>query len=106
MSLIRSQDRPLQNSPYEHQLSSLSLSSSPHKQFFASDMGGGDVIRGGGNLSPSKPRVGSVGEIAGAVSPMSSPSKKTAASPAPRERKGSFWDGLFQVDVMYQKSRK
>ena len=34
------------------------------------------------------------------VSPGSSPRK------AVPQRKGSIWDSLFQVDVMYQKSRK
>ncbi|KAF1959932.1 hypothetical protein CC80DRAFT_440128 [Byssothecium circinans] len=78
---------------------------SPHKQL--AFMSGSGVMRGG-NASPSKSRVGSVGELARAASPAgSSPSKKAppAATPS-RERKGSFWDGLFQVDVMYQKSRK
>jgi hypothetical protein len=55
------------------------------------------------NVSPSKSRVHSASDLARAGSPAGSPSKRV---PANRERKSSIWDSLFQVDVMYQKSRK
>jgi hypothetical protein len=55
------------------------------------------------NVSPSKSRVHSATDLARAGSPVGSPSKRV---PANRERKSSIWDSLFQVDVMYQKSRK
>ncbi|KAF2687273.1 hypothetical protein K458DRAFT_188465 [Lentithecium fluviatile CBS 122367] len=58
------------------------------------------------NASPSKSRVGSSSDLARVGSPVSSPGKRMPPAQAQRERKGSIWDSLFQVDVMYQKSRK
>ncbi|CAI6340463.1 unnamed protein product [Periconia digitata] len=73
------------------------------------------------NASPSKMRMGSsANDLARVSSPASayqaggdSPSKRRAGvtatatqQPPPRERKGSIFDGLFSMDLTYQKSRR
>lgn len=55
---------------------------------------GSSIERQRGSVVREREREGEM------VSPGSSPRK------AVPQRKGSIWDSLFQVDVMYQKSRK
>jgi len=101
---------PSDQAPTDSQLqpqssSNRQSSSHPHDPFSnLSNMSGSGLMRSTtSNVSPTKSRVGSAGDLARAGSPAGSPSKR---APAPRERKGSIWDSLFQVDVTYQKSRK